>query len=284
MGTAPTSPERLEAECVHLRTELDRKNDEIAKLKRGRRNVGDDYWLREKMADAEVLARKLTDAETRLRGLRGGAVRGAAPSLFATQPAAGPGDTPFELEAKADLLADQALRLASEADSLTRRADQIRSRQTLRRRAGALERDPFAGLDASRRSIAVGPRQSSASGDVQSDPAKGSPSTISASPAESGMASLGDERSPQPATAPLGGSSANMPSSIPGAPATPASAVSVQLRSLLDPAALADVQRLERAGNPRSDADVLERAASALRARSRLLQAQAKDLRAKAKP
>src|SRR5687768_13322226 len=69
---APTAEAaRLDAECARLRAELERTNAEVATLKRGGRNVRDDYRLRQKMADAEALARRLTAAETQLRRERG---------------------------------------------------------------------------------------------------------------------------------------------------------------------------------------------------------------------
>jgi hypothetical protein len=64
----------------------------------------------------------------------------------------------------------------------------------------------------------------------------------------------------------------------------PTGALSVQLRTLLDPATLSEVQRLERTGKPITDPESLEKLATALRQRAQALDAQAKSLRAKARP
>src|SRR5437870_4322156 len=57
---------RLEVECARLRAELDRANADVAALKRSDRGVRNDYRLRQRMADAEALARKLTESEAQL--------------------------------------------------------------------------------------------------------------------------------------------------------------------------------------------------------------------------
>jgi len=111
---------RLEAECARLRTELQRANADVAALKRGDRGVRNDYRLRQRMADAEALARKLTEAEAQLRARTGASPAPHAPTL--APPSAEPGDGPVELEAKADLLSDQARRLAAQAEDLARSA------------------------------------------------------------------------------------------------------------------------------------------------------------------
>jgi hypothetical protein len=153
-GSAVSS---LRAERDRVRAELDRTNAEIGGLKRGDRGVGDDYRLRRKMAEAEALARRLTAIEADLPREGGAAPVLAAPLVPA--PPAEPGDGPAELEAKADILADQARRLSNEAAQLARAASDIRGRQTLRRRVGQLERDPFAGLEGAKRNMVVaGPR------------------------------------------------------------------------------------------------------------------------------
>src|SRR5262245_45946113 len=120
----PAGVAASEAECVRLRAELDRTSAEIAALKRGVRSVANDFRLRQKMADAEALARSLTAAEARLAAARG--ARPTPPAIVGSEPVAAPGDGPIELEAKADLLADQARRLAAQADALSRNAGQIR--------------------------------------------------------------------------------------------------------------------------------------------------------------
>ncbi len=70
-GTGSASTQRLASEYQRLRADLDRVNAEVAALKRGGRGVRADYLLRDKMAEAEALARKVTAAEARLRAARG---------------------------------------------------------------------------------------------------------------------------------------------------------------------------------------------------------------------
>ncbi len=112
---------RLSAQALRLREQLDRTNAEIAAIKRGSRSVGDEYRLRQKMSDAEALARQLTQSEAALPAARSaGSPR--PPEPMGPDMLADPHDGPFELEAKAGLLADQARRLSAEADSLTRDA------------------------------------------------------------------------------------------------------------------------------------------------------------------
>jgi len=156
---ASASTQRLVSEYQHLRAELDRVNAAVATLKRGERSVRTDYLLRDKMAEAEALARKVTAAEARLR-----AAGGPLPTMPLVDtlqtPSATPQDGAVELEAKADLLSDQARRFRAEAESLSHKAEQIRARQALRQRAGAWDRDPLLGFEASKR-VAVIPTQGS---------------------------------------------------------------------------------------------------------------------------
>jgi hypothetical protein len=151
-GSAST--QQLAAEYQRLRVDLDRVNAEVAALKRAERGVRNDYRLRDMMAEAEALARKVTAAESRLRTARG-PLPADSSGRTVEAPVAMPQDGAVELEAKADLLTDQARRFQAEADTLTRTAQQIRARQALRRRAGAWERDPLAGFEASKRSMGV---------------------------------------------------------------------------------------------------------------------------------
>jgi hypothetical protein len=65
-------------------------------------------------------------------------------------------------------------------------------------------------------------------------------------------------------------------------PTTPE--VSVQIRTLLDPATLSEIQRLERSGQPLTDPDALEKMAAALRQRAHALEQQARAVRARAHP
>src|SRR5262249_54848405 len=96
-GGAPADGNRasLLSERQKLRAERDRVNAETEALKREPRGVGNEYRLRNRMADAEALAKRLTGIDARLRALgetsageapaRGGA---AAPPLGATGGAA----------------------------------------------------------------------------------------------------------------------------------------------------------------------------------------------------
>jgi len=294
---------RLEAECARLRTELQRANADVAALKRGDRGVRNDYRLRQRMADAEALARKLTEAEAMLRARTGAGPSPHAPTL--APPSAEPGDGPVELEAKADLLSDQARRLAAQAEDLARAAGQLRGRQTLRKRAFQLEHDPFASMEGSKRSMvfggssrlsgggksgnegARGPQPtsggggggSSGAGGGTSMPANGSPAPTPPT-AQPGAAPQTPPMQMTPQPAPAGDSAKGAEFGA----AQPTGAISTQLRTLLDPATLSEVQRLERAGKSITDPEALEKLATALRQRAQSLEAQSKSLRAKAKP
>jgi hypothetical protein len=315
-GATTAEVSRLEAECARLRAELDRANADVAALKR-ERGVRNDYRLRQRLADAEALARKLTDAEAQLRTRVGTPAAPRAPAL--APPSAQPGDGPVELEAKADLLSDQARRLAGEAEELARTAGQLRGRQTLRKRAYQLERDPFAAVDGSKRTLIFGsaraatnngkatgenspPKSPQPAGDSSQESTRGGAGGSSGG--SSGPA-MGAPTMPPPST--TGGGNApgaappptQTPTTAPptpppsgagdfkGSPAPvpqPTGALSSQLRTLLDPSTLSEVQRLERTGKPITDPEALEKLAAALRQRAQALDAQAKSLRARARP
>src|SRR5882724_11763473 len=141
----------LVAERQRVRKELERANAEIGALKRSGRGLREDYRLRERLADAEALARRLTELDARLGAGAAPASRGPG-----AEPRVSPSDGPAELEAKADILADQAQRLAARGDALLGRARDLRARQTLRRRVGQMERDPFSPLEGSKRRAMTG--------------------------------------------------------------------------------------------------------------------------------
>src|SRR5262245_61962150 len=143
-----SASEALQAERGRLRAQLDKVNAEIDALKRAGGGVRDDYRLRARLADAESLARRLMDIEARL-GIR---VDGTA--KFQPPPTAAPTDGPADLDAKADILADQSRRVRAQADALARRAADLKGRQELRRRAADLDRDPFAPMEGSKRRVA----------------------------------------------------------------------------------------------------------------------------------
>src|SRR5204863_9029077 len=98
-----------------------------------------------------------------------------------------PSDGPTELEAKADILSDQARRLAARGDALLARARDLKSRQNLRRRVGQMERDPFAPLEGSkRRTMASGTlatRESAPPTKVAPPPSGGGPTQSAPEPA-----------------------------------------------------------------------------------------------------
>src|SRR5262249_10892332 len=96
----------------------------------------------------------LTELDARL-GAGGAPQQGWAGAP--AEPRGLPSDGPAELEAKADILSDQARRLAARGDALLTRARDLKARQNLRRRVGQMERDPFSPLEGSkRRTMAAG--------------------------------------------------------------------------------------------------------------------------------
>jgi hypothetical protein len=284
----------LLAERQRVRADLERANAEIDALKRAGRGLRDDYRLRARLADAEALARRLTALDARLGG--GTAALPVWPATSA-EPRALPTDGPAELEAKADILNDQARQLAARGDALLVRAQDLRARQTLRRRVGQMERDPFAPLEGSkRRLMASGPTPLNG----------GSPPSGSSQPpreattgGNTGVSTTVDTKAPGPPSdsAPgLTGVPAAAPGAVPGStsvgpsrvvptPASPSSegvALSAQLRALLDPTTLAELQRLEASGGAANGYEALERAAGALKARAERLKQQAAALRSRA--
>jgi hypothetical protein len=297
----------LLAERQRLRVELDRANAEIDSLKRANRSLRDDYRLRARLADAEALARRLTELDARLGG--GTAARESWTNA-GTEPRGLPSDGPAELEAKADILSDQARRLAARGEALLVRARDLKARQNLRRRVGQMERDPFSPLEGSkRRAMAVGTpsgaRDTSlvtptkgggptSGGSGQSTTPATSPEQTTPPPSGSGLAPAPgagqSDRGPAsvsavpPASQPLGGSAVTAPKTGP-TPTSPgglaeSATLSAQLRDLLDPATLAELQKIEATAGPVSGVEALERAGAALKARADRLQREAAALRA----
>ena len=261
-GTADSGS--LSAERERLRGELERVGAEIDALKKAGRGVGDDYRLRARLADAEALARRLIEIEARL-GLRAPARKAAA------LPVAEPTDGPAELDAKADILADQSRRVRGEADALGRRVAELKGRQELRRRAADLDRDPFGPLEGSKRRVA----------------GIASPSTGTRTPTAGNGASGGSSPTfTPPSTGPQTLSGSPTPSSpVPvtsGTSASPAT-LAVELRDLLDPTTVADIRRLEGTKAPAGSVPALERAVAALRARADSLDTAARAMRASAR-
>jgi len=263
----------LGAERSRLRGELDRVNAEIDRLKRA---GGPEARLRARMADAEALARRLVDLERRM-GVT------AAPAEPRPLPTASPSDGPADLDAKADILADQARRVRAVADALDRRVGELKGRQELRRRAADLDRDPFAPLEGSKRrtvSVAGG-----------SDAPR--PTLVPGVPAGGGERGQTAGSSPGPLTG-ISSSTSNTAAGAGGPTSTPSAAgvsavatapvLSVELRDLLDPATLADIGRMER-GHASGSLATLQRAVATLRARAANLDGQARAMRqAAAKP
>ena len=315
-----TSRGALLAERQHVRGELERVNAEIDALKRSGRGLREDYRLRERLADAEARARRLTDLDARL-----GVSHGAATALPAPgdEPRALPADGPTELDAKADILADQARRLAARADVLLERAHDIKARQTLRRRVGQMEHDPFSPLEGSKRramagavtggafvasvpggkpavapgtvgppgAVGVGTSTPSGSNTTGGEPATGSPLPALGAGASLAPGARTDNASPAGPQTPSVGTSGGVAVASPTTAPTPTSgaasdnaALSVQLRDLLDATTLAEIQHLEATGGASASTDALERAGAALTGRAERLRQQAAALRASEHP
>jgi hypothetical protein len=283
----------LEGERVRVRAELDRVNAEIDALKREDRGMRNDYRLRARLADAEALARRLTDIDARLG--RAPAAAATAPARIGAEPTLAPTDGPAEMEAKADILADQARRIVVEAAALDQRAQQMRARQDLRRRVGLMEHDPFSPIEGSKRRVIAGaatthtPSSTSDSSGPNTTPAAnpgvGGASGATFTPGMTGSTAPGGGGTPVQTT--IGGArGAVAPPAAPtpagGSGAADGTPLSVQLRDVLDPATLGELRRLESSGAPRAGVEALERAAAALKARADKLQAQSQSLRAHA--
>ena len=153
-GDSSAAPS-LQAERRKLVGDLERANADIEQLKKKERGVREDYRLRARMADAEAIARRLTELDAQLSA---GTQRGGAPAARPVEPMVEPAGTdgPAEWEARADILTDQSRRLAAQAATLNQRVSGLRSRMELRRRAGQLESDPFAPMEGSKRRLIAG--------------------------------------------------------------------------------------------------------------------------------
>jgi hypothetical protein len=279
----PQALRKAQDELAKLQEQLSRTNAEIAQLKRSDRSVRDDYRLRDRMADAEAIAQKLTRVEARLRTLEETAVRGQPrewPML--APPQASPQDGSIELEAKADLYADQASALVRQADTLTKAAAELRARKSLRRRAGAWDRDPFAGLESSRRSLAL-------SQPASKGPPGGSPTADTGPRGGTGTT----ETTVPPGSGTTTGDSAGKSAAASGAPESPGSKSSplvvgapvdhqTDQRLYLDPTVAAELRQAQGAAS-NADPDALDRAAAKLRARARSLGQQAEGLRSRSR-
>jgi hypothetical protein len=256
----------LAAERARLRAQLDKVNAEIDALKRAGGGVRDDYRLRARLADAESLARRLTDIEARL-GIRVGAAPKPQPP-----PIAEPTDGPADLDAKADILADQSRRVRAQAEALGRRAADLKGRQELRRRAADLDRDPFAPMEGSKRRVAS---------------SSGAAAVLTSGNSNRGQTSINSDSTPT-VTPSVPGASQGIAPPTPGSTQTiqmPVATVLLpaQLRDLLDTATLTDIRRLETAGAGAVSPQALERAAASLRARAEWLDAQSREMCARSR-
>lgn len=302
----------LQAERRKLVGDLERANAEIEQLKKKDRGVRDDYRLRARMADAEAIARRLTEIDAKL----GPAASAASAPNRRTMPPVGdaaPTDGPAELEARADILADQSRRLEAQAATLSQRVTGMRNRIELRRRTGQLEADPFAPMEGSkRRLIATVPgaspttptgnnagvptssRGAPGNSDMGAAPVSTPPSTSTTAPGnpQSGSGAMGPGpaiSTPESAATPAvsGGARAPVPT-VPtasggtGGASDSGAALSAQLRDFLDPGALAAIRKLEATGTPTANLEAMARAAAALRERAQKLQVQSNSLRQRA--
>ncbi len=298
----PVLAQSIQHDSQRLRVELNRVNAEITALKGGGRSVRNDYLLRDKLAEAEALARRLTEAEKRERTHLVPAPTDI-PGSALVPPVATPHDSAVELEAKADLLSDQARRFRAEADTLAHTAGQIRARQALRRRAGAWDRDPLAGFENSKRNFAVSGRANLAASEssgsrgptlatngagsskgATNDTAVAGP-TFGGASAPGGPATVSGQDgsrtgSPESVSVTASAPSASHPLAAPTVSATDSGAKALQQRPLLDPASLASVRSNLSQSGSLSDPEAIEAAALALRKHAQALEERAHRLRA----
>jgi hypothetical protein len=282
LAVADTAETRLQAACADLQAQLQKKTEQISALKQGPRGVREDYELRARMAEANELARRLTALESELHQLRGGA---GSKTRAAPAPAA---EGAAALEARADVLSDEARKLATRAAGMVRAAGQLRTRQTLRRRAAAFDRDPFTVLDASKRPLITRPGNAPREGAIGRDKSTESAMTGAGAPGGGPMPTNSPQAPPSTLAGPATDSSGGAPTAAP-TPMPPTPPVSGPTRAelaagtLIDPALRAELQRLEAAGAAANDPEALERAAATLANRARTLELEAKTLREKAK-
>ena len=259
-------------------------NAEIDALKRRPLGIRDDYRLRSRMADAEALARRLNELDARL-----GPTARPAPGLAPPEVHVSASDDRAERDAKADILADQARRLSSEANLLEGRLTALRSRNELKRRAGQLERDPFAPLEQVKSRVAVNGIGNH--GTVLSGAPDG---TKTSTPPRGGTTVTGGNGTDSPSGAAAQPGTSSTPTAVPTVMPTAspvsqsadvgAGALASQLRGVLDPASLEEVRRLETPGSGPANLQVMERAVKALRGRAAQLAAASAALRTPGSP
>jgi len=274
-GADSAALRRTLTEFARLRGDLDKINAEVADLKRSDRSVRNDYRLRDRLADAEALAQKVTQTEARLRALgwTGGVVAGTG--ARAAPPQALPQDGSVELEAKAGLFADQARKLDGEAGVLAKAADELRNRRALRRRAGAFDRDPFSGLETSKRSLAVHlPKRE----DPLPPGLGGTQNTSGGGMSPPGTVGAASDSSTKGPTLAVSAESASASKVSPQTQTAGLDRQAFEQRLYLDPATAAELRHVLGAAGATSDPEALDRAAETLRARARALNAQAQSL------
>ncbi len=301
-GADATILRRAQDDFARLSAELDRVNAEVAALKRAGRSVRNDYRLGERMADAEALAQKVTQAEARLRKLRGAGESSLGRGASISPPQPLPQDGSVELEAKADLFSDQAKKLSGQADILASAAEQLRSRRALHRRAGAWDRDPFSGLESSKRNLGNSAQKSANSGltpgtSTSDSSPRGATSAPATPTVASGSAQSPTLSSPPPppltialpasgetsvATASPAPESATSAKSSPLSQTVPGQ-LSVEPHLFLDPATAAELRQALGPVDSPLDPGALDRAAAALYARARALDEDARRLRAQSR-
>jgi|GEM_PF-4640164 len=269
-----------------LRDRLAKLNSEISVLKQSPRSMSGDYRLRQKLADAEVLGRQLTDVEAKLRQTQPDPLIRSPQVTVGPLPTAQFTDGPAELAAKSDILLDQAQKLSMQADRIESNLKRERVRETLQARSRHLEQDPFTALEGAKRSLVFSRTDSKSTvkgNDDQGGPRTGvsntesanapmnelvgvasSPGSPAVNPPGATSPSLGTPRSPGPGDADFG---------------APTSSVSLTFRALLDAKALADVQRLEFSGDPNARAKAMSAAVAALRKQAHELETKAAALR-----
>lgn len=268
-------------EAASLRERLNGVNAEVDNLKRAPRSMSVDYRLRQRLADAEVLGRKLTESEAKLRSMQRPVDTKQVNANMAASPSAAATDGPVELAAKADILLDQAQRLSSQADRIESRLQRERVRSTLQARTRHLDQDPFTALEGAKRSLAFSRTEKAATFNGPRTDAKGveaSPDT--AAPPVAGGASLSPQAGAPAASAPESTGTPRAPQldTTTSGNSTTAS-VSLSFRAFLDAKALAEVERLEASGDPNARAKAMAAAVLALRKQARDLQAKATVLR-----
>jgi len=298
----------VESDYAALRVKLDRLNAEISALKAARRSVRDNYRLRDRQAEAEATAQRVTQVEAKIRALGGQVAGGQGIRTPVETPRATGEENPFEREAKADLLADQSARLLQEAARLTQASADLRGRQALRRQARKWDRDPFAAMESPKRnltlSVSVGTTNKgspvpdtgsstqkptaetpvlttdSSGGSLggtattgTNGPTRGNDTTLTTAPATPGVTTA------IPPSTIAGGSSAASSAKVSPTPLNSVTANRLEQRIFLDPATAAQLRQALGSDASLSDPEALARAAELLRARARALSKEEKSLR-----